>query len=191
MAFFDKLNDLAKNIGEKTSEAIETGKLNNKINAARNAAGEHMKKIGELYYGKYAAGEAVDPAILEYCAAIDAQNQLAAEAHAEQATAYPEQAKRLELLRLEIEAAQRTLSTLQAEKAQQEAKEQAERAAREAAEAAFTCPNCGMVNKEGTKFCQECGTKLSGQTKAFCTACGAELPPGTRFCGECGARQAE
>ena len=83
MAFFDKLNDLAKNIGEKTSEAIETGKLNNKINAARNAAGEHMKKIGELYYGKYAAGEAVDPAILEYCAAIDAQNQLAAEAQAE------------------------------------------------------------------------------------------------------------
>ena len=111
--------------------------------------------------------------------------------NAEQATAYPEQAKRLELLRLEIEAAQRTLSTLQAGKAQQEAKQPAKRAAREAAEAAFTCPNCGMVNKEGTKFCQECGTKLSGQTKAFCTACGAELPPGTRFCGECGARQAE
>lgn len=27
MAFFDKLNDFAKNIGDKTSDAIETTKL--------------------------------------------------------------------------------------------------------------------------------------------------------------------
>ena len=31
MALFDKLSDFAKNIGDKTTDAIETGKLNSKI----------------------------------------------------------------------------------------------------------------------------------------------------------------
>lgn len=44
MAFFDKLGDLAKNIGDKTSDAIETNKLNSKINTENAAAGEELKK---------------------------------------------------------------------------------------------------------------------------------------------------
>ena len=34
MAFFDKLNQVAKNIGDRTTDAIETTKLNSKMQAA-------------------------------------------------------------------------------------------------------------------------------------------------------------
>ena len=51
MAFFDKLNQMAKNIGDKTSDAIETSKLNSKINAETTAAGEDLKKIGGIKNG--------------------------------------------------------------------------------------------------------------------------------------------
>ena len=53
MAFFDKLNQVAKNIGDKTSDAIETGKLNSKVNSEKNLAGEELKKIGEFYYNQF------------------------------------------------------------------------------------------------------------------------------------------
>jgi class 3 adenylate cyclase/tetratricopeptide (TPR) repeat protein len=44
------------------------------------------------------------------------------------------------------------------------------------------CPNCGAENREGRKFCAQCGRSL-GLT---CPACGAANEPGERFCGECG-----
>src|SRR5881394_333174 len=45
------------------------------------------------------------------------------------------------------------------------------------------CSSCGTENREGRKFCAECGTPLA----AACPACGAANEPGERFCGECGA----
>jgi class 3 adenylate cyclase/tetratricopeptide (TPR) repeat protein len=45
------------------------------------------------------------------------------------------------------------------------------------------CPSCGAENREGRKFCAQCGSSL-GLT---CPACGAANEPGERFCGECGA----
>jgi class 3 adenylate cyclase/predicted ATPase len=45
------------------------------------------------------------------------------------------------------------------------------------------CSSCGASNREGRKFCAECGTPLS----VACAACGAANEPGERFCGECGA----
>lgn len=53
-----------------------------------------------------------------------------------------------------------------------------------------TCPECGEVNPEGTKFCQNCGHKLGAKKSAanVCKACGAVNEPNTRFCGECGAK---
>ena len=66
MAFFDKLGDLAKNIGDKTTDAIETGKLNSKIGSETAAAAAQLQKVGEFYYAKFAAGEQVSPEALEF-----------------------------------------------------------------------------------------------------------------------------
>jgi hypothetical protein len=46
-----------------------------------------------------------------------------------------------------------------------------------------TCAACGYENREGRKFCGQCGAAL-GMT---CPACGTTNAPGERFCGECGA----
>jgi class 3 adenylate cyclase/tetratricopeptide (TPR) repeat protein len=47
----------------------------------------------------------------------------------------------------------------------------------------MTCATCGTDNREGRKFCSECGTSLA----SGCPSCGAANEPGEKFCGECGA----
>ncbi len=44
------------------------------------------------------------------------------------------------------------------------------------------CPKCQFDNRQGVKFCEECGTRM----ELRCPGCGAELPPGRKFCGQCG-----
>src|SRR6202158_1356251 len=44
------------------------------------------------------------------------------------------------------------------------------------------CSKCGCDNREGRKFCADCGAPLA----AKCARCGAPNEPGERFCGECG-----
>jgi predicted amidophosphoribosyltransferase len=44
------------------------------------------------------------------------------------------------------------------------------------------CPKCQFENREGIKFCEECGAKL----ELKCPACQAGIPLGRKFCGECG-----
>ena len=45
------------------------------------------------------------------------------------------------------------------------------------------CSKCRADNREGRKFCAQCGSPLA----AKCPSCGASNEPGERFCGECGA----
>jgi hypothetical protein len=95
-----------------------------------------------------------------------------------------EQHSKLELIKQNIAEAEALL-------AEAKAAEEKQQAEKNAAKAALTCPNpeCGHVNPEGVKFCQECGTPLGAPAKTFCTSCGAELSNGIRFCGSCGAKQ--
>ena len=44
------------------------------------------------------------------------------------------------------------------------------------------CPKCKSDNREGVKFCEECGAKLELE----CPACKAKIPLEKKFCGECG-----
>jgi hypothetical protein len=45
------------------------------------------------------------------------------------------------------------------------------------------CPRCQTENREGLRFCEDCGFRLA----VTCSACGVELTPGKKFCGACGA----
>jgi len=96
-----------------------------------------------------------------------------------------EQGEDLRRLQAEIAAATERLTALQQE---EEHARLARENAKASADAAIHCPACGCQNREGTRFCQECGAKLD---RAFCVACGGALTPGARFCGACGAKQAE
>jgi hypothetical protein len=44
------------------------------------------------------------------------------------------------------------------------------------------CSKCGVDNREGRKFCADCGALIA--TK--CPQCGASNEPSEKFCGECG-----
>src|SRR5437899_7175821 len=44
------------------------------------------------------------------------------------------------------------------------------------------CAGCRSENREGAKFCNDCGAPLS----LHCPSCQAENRPGARFCNECG-----
>ena len=49
------------------------------------------------------------------------------------------------------------------------------------------CVNCGTENREGAKFCGECGVALT----LVCPACGAPNAAERKFCDECGAALSE
>ena len=46
----------------------------------------------------------------------------------------------------------------------------------------LTCEICGTLNEPGTKFCTQCGQRLT----AGCPVCGTVNAPDAKFCGECG-----
>ncbi|MGD8522622.1 MAG: adenylate/guanylate cyclase domain-containing protein, partial [Desulfobacterales bacterium] len=49
------------------------------------------------------------------------------------------------------------------------------------------CPKCQFENREGVKFCEECGAKFESE----CPACMSKIPFGRKFCGECGYNLSE
>jgi class 3 adenylate cyclase/tetratricopeptide (TPR) repeat protein len=46
------------------------------------------------------------------------------------------------------------------------------------------CPECKFDNREGAKFCIDCGTKL----EINCSKCSHLNPPASKFCEECGSK---
>jgi class 3 adenylate cyclase len=49
------------------------------------------------------------------------------------------------------------------------------------------CPKCQFENREGVKFCEECGANFD----LSCPNCLAKIPLGRKFCGECGFKLTE
>ena len=203
MAFFDKLNDLARNIGDKTTDAIETGKLQNRINTERNLAGEELKKIGEFYYNLWLSTGEIAPEVVEACESAKSHYDAASEAQAE-----------IERIRAENEAAKVAAAAAAAAAAQAQAVPTGGLVCNACGTAnnpgtkfccncggklelpkpvseELVCGACGAANNSGTKFCCNCGNKLElpePPTPRLCSNCGAEIADGMRFCGECGAK---
>ena len=48
----------------------------------------------------------------------------------------------------------------------------------------MNCPSCGHLNRDGARFCAECGTSLS--EPLTCPRCGTESPAEAKFCDACG-----
>ena len=44
------------------------------------------------------------------------------------------------------------------------------------------CPSCGHENRQGRKFCTDCGARM----EVACPSCGARYEPHEKFCGDCG-----
>ena len=44
------------------------------------------------------------------------------------------------------------------------------------------CPKCQVENREGARFCKECGTNL----ELACSGCGTVYEMGSKFCDKCG-----
>ena len=47
----------------------------------------------------------------------------------------------------------------------------------------MTCPRCQAENRDGARFCRECGATFG----AVCSGCGAKVEAGSKFCDSCGA----
>ena len=45
------------------------------------------------------------------------------------------------------------------------------------------CPQCQHENRDGARFCRECGARF----EAVCPACGTRVEAGSKFCDDCGA----
>ncbi len=92
---------------------------------------------------------------------------------------FAEEVQKLEQLQAELTAAQTKADEI---KAAEEAKAKAEQEAL----AARTCTECGYENLEGTRFCQQCGTKMG--SKNLCPNCSTLNKAGINFCRECGTK---
>ena len=177
MAFFDKLNQVAKNLGDKTTDAIETTKLNTKIHTERNAAAEEFKKIGEYYYNVYINGGSVAPEVMEFCQRAKTHMDAVGTAQAG-----------IEQIKIDNEVPKTMAAPVQQYGTAMPMAE-APIMGSPLAMTGYTCTACGAVNAEGTKFCFECGNKLEAPVQAaamVCPNCGNEIAEGLRFCGECG-----
>ena len=164
MAFLDKLSGVAKNLGDKAGEAIETTKLNSKISSEKSAIEGVYKKIGEYYYQQYKSGVVLPEEAAVFCTEIDGHNTAIEEAKAE-------------IDRIKTETAAAAAAPAAPSPAPVPV----------LADEGIICPSCANENPRGTKFCQGCGEKLEVSDKRICS-CGVELAPGVRFCGKCGAK---
>ena len=78
MGFFDQLGDVAKNIGksagdfakqvgDKTNDALEISKLNTKISAENAEIEKEKKKLSDALFERFARGEEAPEEVKEFC----------------------------------------------------------------------------------------------------------------------------
>lgn len=201
MAFFDKISEMAKNVGDKTGDMIEVTKLNSQISDAEKRIVDQKKAIGEYCWTQYIANVQLDPEVAKMCAAIKEDEALIAKTHAEIRSIKADKAAapvvvEAGLLRCQDCGTPNPEGTKFCQNCGVELELPAPAAPVEVA----TCPACGTQNPVGTRFCQECGVDMTapaGEEAApaeappadglICSSCGVTNKDGNRFCMECGA----
>ena len=163
MAFFDKLNKLVKDTGDKANELMEIGKLNSKIITEKSAISTVKEQMGEYVWAKYQEGAAFDEQLSEYCASIQASLEAIAELQSQiDALKAPkeEEAPKAPACPACGTAVSEDAKFCPSCGAKLEAPAPAEEPAEEAP-AEIKCPECEASNPAGTNFCSGCGTKLN------------------------------
>lgn len=156
MAFFDKLNDIAKNIGDKTTDAIETTKLNSRISGERTAINELMLQIGEYYYKKYISEGAIDADVSQIMTGIDQHNaaikelEIQLEAIRTQASVASSSVTNEDEIICPACGKQNTVGNKFCQDCGNKLVQPQPK----------SCPSCGAVVADGLKFCGKCGSRI-------------------------------
>jgi len=139
MAFFDKLNSVAKSAAKSAADlandAIGSGKIAVKIKREEMLIEQQYEKIGEYFYKMRNEGMEMPSELEECCVAIDVALATI---------------KELEEARSEM----RDSSSIRFEDEVPYAQD--DRVVR-------TCPSCGADVDHGAVFCTNCGSKLSDE----------------------------
>lgn len=191
MAFFDKLGEMAKNVGDKTGDMIEVGKLNSRVSEAEKRIVEKKREIGEYCWARYIANIQLDPEVAKLCAAIKEDEALIAKTQAEIRSIKADKAAAPVVVEAGLLRCQQCgTGNPEGTKFCQECGAKLETPAPAAPVEVATCPSCGFQNPAGTRFCQECGRDMEAPQEAagpLCPSCGAVNAADDRFCKECGA----
>lgn len=147
MAFFDKLNEMAKNASEMASDSWETNKLIGEINLKKGNIQAFQRELGEFYWAKFATGEKLEDEAMLICDKIVATQDKIRELEAE-----------IDQIKAEGEARKAENEAKKAERKAAEKAAEADRAAEKAGiERNPVCAGCGAALAEGVKFCSACG----------------------------------
>lgn len=132
MDFLNRLGGFAKNMGNKTNDLLEIGRLNARIHAEEDAIDQHKFDLGDYTWDKFQTGVAMDERSTVICLAIRERQQ------------------KIQAMREEIDAIKHDRD--------KEADEMQH--SDPAAGAVQLCPVCGGEIEAGCKFCGDCGTQL-------------------------------
>ena len=191
MAFLNKIGEMAKNVGDKTGDMIEVGKLNSRVSEAERRIVEKKREIGEYCWARYIANIQLDPEVAKLCAAIKEDEALIAKTQAEIRSIKADKAAAPVVVEAGLLRCQQCgTGNPEGTKFCQECGAKLETPMPAAPVEVATCPSCGFQNPVGTRFCQECGRDMEAPQEAtgpICPSCGAANAAGDRFCKECGA----
>lgn len=67
MAFFDRLNKMAKTVSEKTNDSLEINKLIGEINLTKGNIQSFQRELGEHFWAKFVTGEQFDDEAMMIC----------------------------------------------------------------------------------------------------------------------------
>ncbi len=76
MALFDKLSEIAKNVGDMTNDALENSRKNSQISAENKKIRQLKEEIGDYYFGKYKNAETLDEPVIGLCTQITASQEI-------------------------------------------------------------------------------------------------------------------